>query len=895
MRQGIFCYNHLTSYPQLIILIKEEAAVKKTACFVVFIYAMIVALCSCAYGGVKLNEANFPDPVLREWLQNLAWFDGWKQVPITDRDGNVTGYRWEWKEEYKDGELSDYELNHKDYIGIDNSNLADLTGIEKLPNLKRMYLTNCQIVNANISGMSKLTEFHCTGPNLVSINASGCSSLVTLGCAHDDKSGQIEKINVSGCSSLQTIYCNGNKLTSLNLSGLTSLRTLSAADNQFKKLNLSPCTSLTNVCLDNSPLEELNVSGCTNLRELWTLRTNLRKLDISGCTALTRLGCFDNKLEELDLSHNTNLYELHCERNRLKELDLSKNTSLSASNVACGGQESEGLKVKVVDGGYEVDLKALVSKVENIDVSSLRANGGSSRFLSYDGVKGVAVFEECPKTLRYNYKTQSKGNALMDVSVKSSLNVAVIERGAPLETIICDMTDKNYLDTYGNPITEATIAGLSEKVYGKKGFVADGNSRLIVRVQTLRPGSVTFTLKDNIEARVERLTDRADITGTNYYISTTEISEGNYQASAVLIAPEQFPSKKKFPADKFGVHVKFTAEYTGEEIPEDEKVMEEDLTLEIRAAPVVLVHSFGKKASVEDSFSKNGKGILPSLEKAGFNIYTCNYGGLNAPSSIATKDNNTLFNQIIIAFEELRREGIICTKADIVAYGTGGLLARRFCVPDNKPNDGNYYTFRAYKQGIVRRLITVATPHEGTPWGNFMLGDYSALNKDAPLFELLGTRLVCGIVLKGTFRYMLGAGFWSGKDSAELWRDISVGSTLVNNSYPVNVPMYTIYGDVRKFIDAIIAGIDTASAVWGLGDFKKNPKEAVQSAVKKIQNIEKGFKLIAEGEIKSAEDFAYFLLSLDDESFNAVGEATDFVADSAIKVASVPSSPAWSK
>ena len=77
------------------------------------------------------------------------------------------------------------------------------------------------------------------------------------------------------------------------------------------------------------------------------------------------------------------------------------------------------------------------------------------------------------------------------------------------------------IDVGGNAIIEASITDLSAKKYGKKSFTADGISRLVVRVQTSSLGSVTFPINGNIGAQIKSLTDRANLTGTNFYVNTT--------------------------------------------------------------------------------------------------------------------------------------------------------------------------------------------------------------------------------------------------------------------------------------------------------------------------------------------------------------------------------------
>lgn len=56
------------------------------------------------------------------------------------------------------------------------------------------------------------------------------------------------------------------------------------------------------------------------------------------------------------------------------------------------------------------------------------------------------------------------------------------------------------------------------------------------------------------------------------------------------------------------------------------------------------------------------------------------------------------------------REGFAAEKADVVAHGAGGLLARAYVQDLGEP----------FYRGDVRKVITVGTPHSGTGWGDLI-------------------------------------------------------------------------------------------------------------------------------------------------------------------------------
>ncbi len=539
---------------------------------------------------------------------------------------------------------------------------------------------------------------------------------------------------------------------------------------------------------------------------------NLKELDVSRNYELTFLSCESNDLKELDVSNNISLTTLICNDNHLTELDLDTNTKLE--NVTCSPQETTGLSVKATNDGYEVCLKDYVKNVENIDVSTIGANDYKAQFISYDGEKGTVVFAERPRTLHYKYRTHSPNNDLMEVTIKEVMTVDVIERKGIEENIIFGMKDDSYLDKNGNAIKEESISEFPAKEYGKKGFVADGNSRLIVRVQTQRPGTVTYEQKSNFDIHIEKLTDRADFSLVDYLtpnVHTTEVAKESYQASVVLIAPERLPSEN-FPEDKFSLHVKFTADDTGEELTEEERVIEKDVELEIHAAPVLLVP--GIKSSAKGTFGNIGeKGIWGKLKNNGFSVDAWEHGGFKGPSEM---NYSGLYSMLMKVFESYNKRGIVCTRADIVAHGMGGLLARRFCTvysSENAPEDGNYYSVRSYRQGMIRRLITVATPHRGTMWANYFLGDFSKLNSDVePGIVWAFNKAFLGLGWLGRNAF-LGVMGLSKLRSGTALQDMAVGSKITTGYFPAKLPMHSIYGNTKEQLELLL---EVVSEVFNL-------------------------------------------------------------------------------
>ncbi len=703
-----------------------------------------------------------------------------------------------------------------------------------------------QLAKIDVSNLTSLTKIWCENNPLTEFNASNCTSLCyvnwggigtdTGGCRLGYNSGstggtptqyQLTKLDITNCTAIKYLDCSnylrnpdyvadhpGNQLTELDLRGCTALTYLNCTDNQLMSLDVSDCVALTMILCNNNQLTSLDVRSCTNLIDLYCECNQLTSLDVSHNTALTNLYCVNNQLKELDVTNNASLAALDCSGNQLTELDLTQNTLLSYQNplftgrVHLSGQKRRGLNVNKTSEGYEVNMKDYVSHPDNIEADSI-----SPKPISYNKETGIITFSEPMIELCYNYITHSPNNELMYVTITNPLSIVALERystkhyGTSSTPIICNMTDDGYLNYSGNPITESDIYNYSYSDYGKLGLAADGNSRLIIRVQTDKPGKISFSFNDDIGAKLESLS-RKELSASDQ-LSTSKVRENDdtHQVSAVLVAPERFPKDKNFPSDTFKIHVKFT--------DEDGKVTEDDLELKLEAAPVILIPGmlnmvgasfFLNPREIEHNFGdayytfgvNNNSGIWRELLKSGFKKE--HIALFNHNITMGVKNNvNALFDCLKNMFDTYDKEGIVCTKADVVAHGLGGLLVRQYLDESSKDSSSfsnNNWSEISYKQGMIHKFVSIAVPHRGTPLANVMLGDMSVINNDLPPgIDRLAYRVI------KYFPSMIIPTFNGA--SKETWKDLAIGSDVVNLPFPANVPMHFIYGDVKYSLDEL--------------------------------------------------------------------------------------------
>lgn len=389
---------------------------------------------------------------------------------------------------------------------------------------------------------------------------------------------------------------------------------------------------------------------------------------------------------------------------------------------------------------------------------------------------------------------------------ESSLKLDVLERGGIVDGlsvlgdydeklfkapgIICGIDSNNaYVDSDGNNVTEVSLSKVPLTRYVKKGFTADGNTRLVLRVQSSKAGTVTFTIPDDLGATLETL-QRSTKSNTTVSVTTTPIEgEYPYQASAVLIAPTNYPYPSEWPKSNFNLAVHF--------VPNEDSSSSINISrnLTIQAVPVVLLHGFTADANVDSSFGNKHTevGIRGMLNKAGMNdlVFPCNYDGSKGPRTIIPDDTlrTDVFIQVAEAMISVAMSGIACTRVDLIGYSMGGLVARRF-IQDDK---SNLTTSLSYGQGMVHRLITVATPNAGTPWASYLMN---------PIFDPMRNVLDESVLLPqdiewlNFLRNIRGVAHLLFEKNGDALSDMMLKSEFVQSLIQSPVPIYSFYGEI---------------------------------------------------------------------------------------------------
>jgi len=221
------------------------------------------------------------------------------------------------------------------FPGAANINIKDLTGIEDFKALKKLDITNCNVINLDLSKNLLLTELICPDNNLVSLNVTGCINLETINC----HGNQLTNLDFNNNINLKTLYCSHNNISNLNLN--ENIQLLDCSFNQLTNLNLNKCSLLHILSCGKNLFTNIDVSKNGNLSEFWCQDNQLTSLDVTANFELTNFGFSNNQLSNIDITNNSKLLTLTCTENKLENLDLSHNIKLT--DLYCGYNKLEKL------------------------------------------------------------------------------------------------------------------------------------------------------------------------------------------------------------------------------------------------------------------------------------------------------------------------------------------------------------------------------------------------------------------------------------------------------------------------------------------------------------------------------------------------------------------------
>ncbi|MCI5135518.1 MAG: hypothetical protein D3920_10705 [Candidatus Electrothrix sp. AW2] len=278
---------------------------------------------------------------------------------------------------------------------------------------------------------------------------------------------------------------------------------------------------------------------------------------------------------------------------------------------------------------------------------------------------------------------------------------------------------------------------ISEMKVTRTGIVTDGITRLILRVKTKQP--VKFVLippKDMTSDRSSKCDwgTLSEYDRSREHCESIEVShiDGDY-TYALYRSPANFPLKSlKKPVF---ITIKAIAKTTGEEI---------EKKIQLFQPPVVFVHGLwsDKGKWNQKIYSYLGVPIAPSfkrfLESNGLDVSAVDYSSKKRATSTFNPHSSSFSIGQLVAetngvLSKYRNQDFAITQLDVVGHSMGGLITRARTVSNRLP----FKRIENYNRGDFHKIITMGTPHQGSPIANVLIEckDATRINCEFPCYE----------------------------------------------------------------------------------------------------------------------------------------------------------------
>lgn len=241
-----------------------------------------------------------------------------------------------------DGQFLTADAENVIYLGVQNSNINDLKGIEAFVNLEWLDAFENNISQMDLSLITSPTFYtiNISYNNLTTIDLSQTPNILNIGLSNNnitsfDASNLIQAFILTlsdnplveitlNNTHLQILRLQNTLITQLNLSTVISLQKVFLPDSQIQNLDFTHNQTLEEVYAYNTPLTNINLPNNPNLETLNVESTQLSILDITSCNGLIELQCGSIGLTNLDLTNNINLETVGASFNQLTSLNVSQ-------------------------------------------------------------------------------------------------------------------------------------------------------------------------------------------------------------------------------------------------------------------------------------------------------------------------------------------------------------------------------------------------------------------------------------------------------------------------------------------------------------------------------------------------------------------------------------------
>jgi pimeloyl-ACP methyl ester carboxylesterase len=274
-----------------------------------------------------------------------------------------------------------------------------------------------------------------------------------------------------------------------------------------------------------------------------------------------------------------------------------------------------------------------------------------------------------------------------------------------------------------------TLSALASASVERAKAAADGVTCVLLRCHVPSPGAVSFSQSGTAGGKITGvLSSNPDPSA-----QPAVLVNGQYWAFALYTVPAGVPFMQAGSSSPTPEIVAFAASFVPASGSPQPVLAQNSITLV--PTPILLVHGLwgnpGDWSELATQLQGYKSGTSPDLI-----VHNVDYSSYN---SLSFAQNAWIIpSEAASLITQCRNNGCAATRVDVVAHSMGGILTR---IASNLPD---YLAPNNFNKGYLRRLVTVDTPHYGSPSATFLLyylGSFSNskdLNWRLSLMRLFG-------------------------------------------------------------------------------------------------------------------------------------------------------------
>lgn len=311
---------------------------------------------------------------------------------------------------------------------------------------------------------------------------------------------------------------------------------------------------------------------------------------------------------------------------------------------------------------------------------------------------------------------QSNGQITLKLSV-ADLGDGILDSAVVLDNLSVGLLE--LLDVVpdflaGGGVTTDTSSLASKPGRPREGAAADGVTRVLLRSTVSGPGHVTFSLEGG-QAPEDGGLAAVGSNGRAGSVTVPVVSTpAGYRAFAVYRSPDEFNRGSDQALSERQLTFKTEFQPAGGGSP-----VESRRPFKIVRPPLVFVHGL---------WSGPATWTFPLATDHRFVSTSADYESMNA--SHFADNAGVVPNYVRKAVEAMNDRKYAAVQVDLIGHSMGGLLGRIWTT------DGGYKRNDNFQQGDVHKLMTLDSPHTGSPLGNLL-----ATLRDTPFIGSLVTSL----------------------------------------------------------------------------------------------------------------------------------------------------------